>query len=170
MDKGQIASLVNFALSCYPMNQDKDPLKIAEAWSIMLADMPYELAGYAVKKCIAQSKYFPSVAEIRDAATTKLPEIPTAEAAWEEVRKKIGSGSTLINLQYNRIKPEWSHKLIERAVEAIGLWELLNSENQSYDRTQFLKFYESFKQHEVSNRRDGFLLQGEQKMIEGETE
>ncbi|VBB08147.1 loader and inhibitor of phage g40p [Lucifera butyrica] len=76
-------------------------------WQKMLADFPYSVLEQAVAKVIMQSKIFPTVAEIREAAESLMQKanfLPSAEEAWDEVMCKIDP--------YR--KPTWSHCLVNR--------------------------------------------------------
>lgn len=69
MDKTEFARFVKIVRSGYQKPEflkDGDSLAF---WYMMLQDLPYEIAMLALQKHIATSKWLPSVAEIRQAAT-----------------------------------------------------------------------------------------------------
>lgn len=105
-----------------------------------LADIPYEAGQAAILNLIAGSKFFPTVAELRQAALKLIPgkQLPTPEEAWGEVSTQIRVNG------YYRV-PVFSHPVIEQAVKAMGWQELCTSENGIADRAHFMRIYESFR-------------------------
>ena len=84
--------LVTLAIAANPSFQAKDPEPIVNAWTLMLPDIPFVIAMTAVIKVCRASRFFPSVAEIVEAAHDLDPrneKLPTAAEAWEEVGKLI---------------------------------------------------------------------------------
>jgi len=136
MTKDEIAKLISFATANSPYQQGKDMADTARLWFVMLSDIPYQLAQKALIKITAQSKFFPTVSEIRDAikgfSDSKLP---NPEEAWLEVMQKL-----------DRYKsPEWSCEEIKKAVRAIGYLAICDSENLGVERAHFMRIYETFK-------------------------
>ena len=81
MTKQEICALVALAASSNPNMQNKDPQPIVAAWSIMLADLDPVVAKVAVIKVCRESEFFPSVAQIVEAANALDPsseKLPTA--------------------------------------------------------------------------------------------
>ena len=139
-----------------------------QAWHQLLADIPFEAAKAALIKLLTTIKYFPTIAELREAALRCTTSLPTPEEAWEEVRSKL-SGDTYIKLKYKNEKPQFSCPEIEQAVNQLGLEDLLMSENISYDRTQFLRFYETIRNRAIADKQEQHLaeLTKAQKLLPG---
>ncbi len=90
MTPSEVGKLVQFAFANYPHLQEKDSGQVAELWNAALSDIPFELAKAALVKVLTTSRYFPTVADIREAAvylTTGRP--MTADEAWGLVTEAI---------------------------------------------------------------------------------
>jgi hypothetical protein len=141
MTRTEVIALVTLATAAYPSAQGKDPAPITNAWGMMLTDVPYGIATAAVIRVCRSSKFFPSVAEIVEAAQELDPryeKLPTAAEAWEEVSRLIRNAGP------NRL-PVYSCDTVRRAVRAIGMAQLCWSENQEANRAHFLRIYESMR-------------------------
>jgi len=141
MTHTEIIALVTLATAAYPSAQTKDPEPIATAWGMMLPDIPYPIAKAAVIRVCRSSKFFPSVAEIVEAAQELDPryeKLPTAAEAWEEVSRLIRNSGP------NRF-PVYSCDTVRRAAQAIGMAQLCWGENQEANRAHFLRIYESMR-------------------------
>jgi hypothetical protein len=161
MERPEILKLVSLALASFPNMQEKDPEPTVVIWEKFLKDIPYELAEKALTKVIITSKFFPTIAEIREAAMSfSTSELASPEEAWGEVRKYITSGTNSIRFQYAGERPTWSNPIIEKTVDQIGLREMFESENQEYLRSQFMRIYEANfdrEKNDVINKRAGYL-------------
>jgi hypothetical protein len=148
MNNQEAAKLVKMAKAAFPGRSPDNPETLGQlinVWMMVLNDIPYKLAEAALIKVLSIAKFFPVPAEIREAALSLMPGPPTAEEAWEEVRKVITSGHLSIEHQYNGWKPTWSYELIAKTVNEIGLRELFESENISITMAQFKKHYDNNK-------------------------
>lgn len=112
-------------------------------------DIPKDILEAAANQIVAESTFFPSVAEWRNMALRLMqdPSALTAAEAWEEVISEIKRVG-----QYR--KPEFSNPLIQKAVNCFGWITLCMSESIEYDRSQFFKVYDTF----VNRERDNFKL------------
>lgn len=103
-----------------------------------LADLDGQILDSAAADCITRSRFFPTVAEIREAAA-QVRELrygaPSPGEAWQEVTaafREVGNWGT----------PSWSHPRIAEAVRQVGGWRnLCLSDNQAADRARFLELY-----------------------------
>ena len=155
MTKTEIIALVLLATAAHPAAQGKDPKPVVEAWSLMLADIPFALAKAAIIKVCRESKFFPSVADIIEAAQEldpKSEKLPTAAEAWEEVVKLI------INIGPYRA-PVYSCDTVRRAAQSIGWLQLCTGENMEADRAHFLKIYESMRNKHKETRENEKALE-----------
>jgi hypothetical protein len=152
----EAAKLVFMAASVFPGKQETDLGMTAKAWMMILSDIPYQVAEAALIKVLSTAKFFPTPAEIREAALNFTPGPPSAENAWKEVREYISSGHNSIQLDYNGVKPEWSHSLIEKTVNQIGLRDMFKNETPGILMAQFIKIYnrnlEEFKDRSETER------------------
>lgn len=109
-------------------------------WITMFADTDKEIMNLAIQKMIATSKYFPTVAEVREA----ISEISTGYvidggAAWGEVIAAIRNYG-----QYREIQALESMSDITRTVvQRIGWRDLCISEDIEINRAHFLKIYQA---------------------------
>lgn len=124
-----------------------------------LLDLPYQAGKAGALALIAKSKWFPSIAELRQQALSFTPEsdVPNAADAWGEVIQQIRAEGW-----YG--KPKFSHAAIEKTVRSIGWRELCMSENAAVDRAHFIKLYELYRDREATRT----LLIPEAKRLLGE--
>lgn len=168
MKRTEIVSLVTIAIASCPSAQEKDPEPIVNAWSLLLGDMPYEIAKAAVMKVCRSSRFFPSVAEIVAAADELDPrseKLPTAAEAWEEVKRLLSSVGPYIS---ERRPLVFSCQTVERAARSIGWQQLCNSESPEADRAHFMKIYDSMrtKQRETTELNKALELSGMKEVVE----
>ncbi|MCO5189137.1 MAG: replicative helicase loader/inhibitor [Anaerolineae bacterium] len=103
-----------------------------DAYMVTLQDVPPELLKAAALKHVTESKWFPTVAELRGAASALIAQVdgvPLPHAAWMEVK---------------RLRREFSHPFIKKAIDRLGGMEAYGrsdvSEEMSW-RAQFLSAY-----------------------------
>lgn len=140
MTKQDAIKLVAAAVSCFPNLMERDMKPTAQVWFDMLNDLDYTLAQAALMKVLSTARFFPTVAEIREAAASLMPsDVPQAEIAWGEVVRAVQK------VGYMRT-PEWSHPVIGGVVQAMyGSWksccETMQVDTAGVDRRQFLDMY-----------------------------
>ena len=138
-------------------------------WCELLRDVDGELLRAATLQHVATSKWFPTVAELREAATDIMSPShrTTAMEAWGEVARQIRSVGS-----YGR--PEFSSSLIRRLVDDMGWLNLCMSEMPGADRARFIEGYkalvsrdrrEAMELPQVIEARRRFRLLAEQKRI-----
>lgn len=145
MTEKEAVSLVGMLMAAYPRYE------VAKAtislYQKFLMDLNIEPARCAIARHIASSQFFPSIAEIREAALAFAgPRIPTPAEAWHEVMQllfSVGSYGT----------PKFSHGVVKKAVDAIGWSNLCYSENIGLERAHFFKIYSTYqsRQQEDAN-------------------
>lgn len=134
---------ITFALALktyYPRDQIMPNDPATELWFNQLKDLPYKVAETALNTWVATNKWAPTIADIRE----KAYEIMQNDAlewgsGWEQVIKCIGKYG------YMR-RDEALHEMDEitqECVKRLGWYELCMSENQTADRANFRKIYES---------------------------
>jgi hypothetical protein len=138
-----IAEIMLILHTAYPHYRGKKDT--ARIYAELLADIPDDLLIAGAKAYATSGKFFPSVAELREAAfdlQARARGIPSAAEAWGEVMhqvRNVGSWG----------KPQFSTPLVYNAVDALGGWACLcASDNNVADRAHFLKIYDSL--HERS--------------------
>lgn len=83
MNRKEIITLLAIATSNFPNLQQKEMQPTAVLWEKSLADIPYGIAEKALIKVLSTSKFFPTIAEIREAATQLTqPRTMDAIEAW----------------------------------------------------------------------------------------
>lgn len=119
------------------------------AYSIALQDLDMKIIEAGVHRLLRtwdKPTIMPPPPAIRQAGLEALAEylgLPSAEEAWTEARKKIAAyGVRGVPLAGGGYKPiEWSHPVVERAVEAMGGPAYMSgSDNISTDRAHWLRF------------------------------
>jgi hypothetical protein len=127
--------LVVLALSNYPNMQDKDMKATAMLWQKLLTDLTYEQAEAALVKVLITAKFFPTVAEIREAHQSIVNAgIPSPEEAWKFAKK--------LSIYMRDI--EYPHPLVKETVEVLGLHTLVTAEWDMSKR--FMETYRSLQQ------------------------
>jgi hypothetical protein len=119
--------------------KDMTPRQISDLqvlWCELLRDVDGDLLRAAALQHVANSKWFPTVAELRQsAADIASPDHRmTAMEAWGEVSRQIRSVGS-----YG--EPEFSNPLIYRLVDDMGWRNLCASEMPGADRARFMDGY-----------------------------
>ena len=145
MDEKQFATFAMALRTYYPKENLLPTKQAMELWFSQLSDIPYEVAQVGLQKWVAPNKWSPTIAEIREMASSVTHgEIPDWGEAWEEVRRamrKYGS--------YNPQKAlESMSPLTRKATERIGFVNMCRSENPSHDRANFRMIYETLAERE----------------------
>jgi len=143
----EIVKLLRQYMTAFPSNAN-----LADgAWAIYaraLSSLTLEEINAAMLKLLRTSKFFPSVAEIFQAAKSVREyadgtKAPTAAEAWEEVQR--------LAKQIHLSGPwDYSCPEVKRAAECFGRYELCTIEENavSIARSQFIKIY-----NEIVSRR-----------------
>ena len=111
MTPEQAGNLVAFLVAKYPNAHLTE--ENVRAYQDGLVDLDYEAGMSAVRRHSNESKWFPSIAEIRELALSEQLELPAPEEAWSEVMRAIdavGSAGW----------PAWSCPEIGQAVKAVS--------------------------------------------------
>jgi len=139
-----VSMIMGVMAHAYPRYElSADSVKL---YAKLLADIPGDMLEASAHQLMAESKFFPSVAEWREMAhklMTGAHNIPTAYEAWEDAMNQVRLCGEYYLYQINARYPEYSHPLVEKAVKVIGYRHLLESENIVADRAHFFKIYES---------------------------
>jgi hypothetical protein len=118
------------------------------AYCFALADLEHEAAKAAVLDLMRTSRFFPTIAEIRERATKTRLSLPTPEEAWGIVRRAIGRHG-------NYRAPVFDCEEIQQAVEAIGWRDLCVGDNPAANRARWLDAYRGFVERRVDAEKTG---------------
>lgn len=109
-------------------------------WITMFADTNKEIMNLAIQKIIATSKYFPTVAEVREViAEINTGYILDGGAAWGEVITAIRNYGQYRELQALESMSDMTKTVVQR----MGWRDLCLSEDTEIDRAHFLKIYQA---------------------------
>lgn len=103
----------------------------------LLADIPPDDLQTVVDQCLAECKFLPTIAEIREryhALTRKLGQ-PSASEAWGEVTQQIRAVGYIGT-------PTFANPVTAQVVKMMGWRDLCLGENMVADRAHFMKMYD----------------------------
>lgn len=150
---------IRFLFSMYPHAGKQNEQQIA-GYAMLLKDIPDDELTTTVLQCIAESKFVPTVAEVRERWHSLTSDIlpGDAEEGWRSVTKAIvghGRGSL----------PKFRDPIVTKTVETIGWVELCNgdTDNVVANRAHFIKIYKQFQSRKTEVER---LLPGARQMLE----
>lgn len=107
-----------------------------EVYETMLLDLDFEVAKQAIARLIATAKWFPTIAEIRTAATDiqRGPVRKGGEAFGDvlaEVRRTGAYGA-----------PSFEDPVVTECVRLVGWLTLCRGDNEAADRARFIDLYD----------------------------
>ena len=108
-----------------------------EVYFKLLEDIPAETLERAALEHIARSKFFPTIAELRQAAFDLLEAsspLPEGHEAWQAVLaevERVGHAGS----------PEFDSPLIAKAVGTLGWRTICLSDNVAVERAHFMQVY-----------------------------
>lgn len=140
MNKKEVINLIAIATANFPSMQEKDMKPTAILWEKALSDVSYDIAEKALIKVLSTSRYFPNLADIRE-AISQLTSTRTIDAmeAWGLI------GQAIKRYGFNR-KPEAMAMLPADVVEMVErfTWrEICYNENPDTLRAQFRMAWET---------------------------
>ncbi len=163
MTKQEIGILISLTAANFPNMQERDLRPTANLWKEVLSDIPFDVAKAAIIKVLATAKFWPTVAEIREAAAVITnPHILSPAEAWALVEQA--------NDRYGYYRSEEGMKSLPPLVQLVvrslgGFREVCASENPGVTRGQFMKMYE---QHASREREMAVLPANVRCLVEGE--
>lgn len=124
----------------------------AAMYAEMLSDLDFAQTLAVCKRLIAQARFFPSIAEIREAvAELAVGKRRDGMSAWADVLaevKRVGYMG----------RPKWDDPLITQALQAMGGWQAIcESENATADRVHFARVYDDLRRRAVTEANVGTL-------------
>lgn len=166
MDRIEVIKLLKVIEASYPgrASFDEDAIGV---WCRMLGDIPYNVAGEAVRRLVSTNTFPPSIAEIRKAAWEVIDPLPSAEEAYQEARAVARNFTLYSN---GALSIEWSHPLVKQAADTIGLETMAYSTNPEYIGRQFREVYDNLRDSAQSRRQHATPLPApEREQIESDT-
>lgn len=143
----EVSKILGVLAAAYPgFNLRKDTVAI---YSRLLADLDYPLLEQAALAVMTTNKFFPSIAELRQAVADISLEkrgIQDGMSAWQELMSTVGRyGHTL----YGGDPPQFGNPSLQRTVAAMGWNDICLSEAPiEVLRAQFLKTYATYTERE----------------------
>ena len=137
-----VAQVLTVLAAAYP--RFKLPVETIRVYEQTLSDIPVEVLRAATLDLIAESKFFPTVAEIRKSAFALMASESGSMSAYEAWALTLdyvrdGRGHPIIGKEKEFDVPP----LIEQAVRQVGGWKhLAEGENEAADRARFLEAFE----------------------------
>lgn len=140
MNQKETAKILAVLAAAYPKFEvDETKLRV---WHEMLGDMEYEVVAVAVKKCMLEKTFAPSIAEVRQEVVKIMnPNRLTSAEAWGEVEyaiKRYGATAAYDGTSYKDVLSP----LTLRVVKLMGWVDMCRAENTAVIRGQFIKLYE----------------------------
>lgn len=135
-----------------------------EAYADELDDLPLLAVMTGIKTMARTSKFFPSVAEIRESAVLGPLGQDLADEAWIEVKRearRVGFNRPAIfrNGEFLPAEvPKFSSPMIAAAANAVG-WELIcgGDDSKGFIRSQFVKAFNALLERETKAKQGGVL-------------
>jgi len=157
------AAAISLLSAAYPRGAQTLPESTLEIYEALLSNYSVDKIKRAVQVVVLRSKFFPSIAEFREALhEEEIEGIPTAMQAWGEVRKaveKYGSYRAPSGFSKEEIvegkpaykDPEYSHPLIGEAARLYGYRDICMCEDIQVTGAVFMKHYEILREKAIRN-------------------
>jgi len=127
-----LANLVDALPTKPPVTLERVGIYLAE-----LADIPPGTLREACQRLIRTSRFFPTVAEIREVAAEIALALPTEAEALAQIHARQGWVADAATAP-----PPEGHPLVKAAIDQVGGWFVFRaSENQAVVRGQFGRIY-----------------------------
>jgi hypothetical protein len=134
MKESEAKKIVAMLIAAFPYA--KLSPETPDVYATMLVDLPAVPAALVAKELIASSRFFPTIAEIREVVAALRVGAPASEEAWAEVLTSFS--------RVGRYRsPTFSHPLISKTVDCLGWQTMCDSENPESTRARFLEAYSS---------------------------
>jgi hypothetical protein len=131
--------------------REKSPEQIKQTlhlYAQLLSDIPIDQLKQAALRHIGTSKFFPTIAELREAtATLALPVQQTALEAWGEVMAALSDARYYVYTDHCEV-PVFANPITNRLVASMGWRNICASDNVIADRARFVQAYEVLAERE----------------------
>lgn len=112
-------------------------------WFSLLGDLEYPVLNAAIQKHMLTNKFPPTIAELREAATTiRAGDIPDWGEGWEKVLQAIRRFGYYRETEAVATLDEITRSCVKR----LGWRNLCTSENNNHDRANFRMIYEQMQE------------------------
>lgn len=122
------------------------PAETVVMYAAALEDLDFQAGQAAVGALIRSTRWFPKIAEIREAAAEQTLGVPSPASAWERLTEYTDhrrEHATLTDLE-------------RRALQAVGgTWAVRTSESPTVLRSQFMKVYEELRRDAIRQEMHG---------------
>lgn len=127
---------------------EEDARLMIKVWEQDFKNTKKEDFKKAIENIRYTSKFFPSIADIKnEIAKLQTSDIPKAEDEWELVLKSVRQyGSYRVQDAMNTLKPYTAY-----IVSHIGYINICMSEDQTWNKKEFIAEYNQLKDKEIEN-------------------
>ena len=156
MNKQEFGLFASAIRTYYPKENILPNQQAMELWYRELQDIPYPVAEAGLRQWVSTNKWSPSIAEIREmASTVQNGIIPDWGEGWEQVLLAIRKyGTYRISEAMESFDP-----ITKRCVERLGFRNICLSENINQDRANFRMIYEQMAEREKKDKQLALPLQ-----------
>lgn len=128
---------------------------MVKTWTVVLADLDYQVCDRALLRLLATREKPPSVAAVRAAALELIRGVPKGGGeAWGGVVKLLAR----FGVHRHPTLADVGDAAAWQALQAIGGWAAFcNSENSAADRARFVEAYDKIAARETTEARTGAL-------------
>lgn len=154
MTQEQVLDVLEFVRACYPTFEVTE--RRIDAWAVMLQDLPYQAVKRAVVAHAADSKFPPSIAEIRQRAAEYVYEpIPGVDEAYREAREFAKHRYNPNNgpMTAEQLVQAGLRPLTARALASVGVDVMALTSEPSVVAAQFKAAYQRIADSEAARRR-----------------
>lgn len=139
MTKLEAEKFMAALMAAYPVQTIKQ--ETVQVYTRMLMDLDHGAVQQAIPQLISRCKFFPTIAEITEAAKGAATGLPALADAWSEVERAM-----LKTGYYGR--PSWSHPAIHVAIRGLGGWqEVCRSEDTIALKRRFTSQYREIREN-----------------------
>lgn len=160
MNQETIIKAIALLKASYPSalnNISKEDLKtMIKVWYEDFKDVPKQEFLEAINSVRYTSKFFPSIAEIKEKlAKRKLEDVPSAEDEWLQVKKAINKYGYYREIEAMKSLNPYTAKI----VSYIGFQRICMSspEEQTWNRKEFIEEYNALKEKNILDIQTGRL-------------
>ena len=143
MTKQEFSIFCNALRTYYPKEKLLPNEQAMQLWYMQLQDIPYQVAQVTLNKWVATNKWSPSIADIREQATSIVKgNTKDWGEAWQSVINSIGKYGSY----QEQAALESFDDLTRQVVKRLGYRNICLSEDINVDRANFRMIYEQLEQ------------------------
>lgn len=142
MNKQEFAFVFKVIKSSYPTSNAQFDETVISVWYEMLKDLDYSVCLTAVSNFAKNSKYMPTIADIREACSKEAEVlIKPYNEAWEDVLRVVRKyGNRGAKEAMEELDP-----ITRKVVKCIGFYEICTTSSIASLRREFKDIYMSYK-------------------------